>query len=141
MRIAMKHVVLTMLLCLTTAVPVVAQEWALDGYDVVSYTRSGHPAPGRSDISTMWKGRQWHFASEENRARFESDPRSYVPGFGGLCPVSLSEGRRREGDPRHFVIIGKRLYLMRSQDAEREIMSAPRAILMRAKKNWVKLRP
>lgn len=137
----MKHLALALLLCLTSVFPAGAEDWALGGYDAVSYMRGGHPQPGRGDIATMWKGRRWHFASEENRARFEADPRAYAPGFGGLCPVSLSEGRREDGDPRHFVVIGKRLYLMRSEAAERLIMSAPRDILMKAKKSWVRLRP
>ncbi|MDP5305929.1 YHS domain-containing (seleno)protein [Paracoccus spongiarum] len=136
----MKNIVLALLLSLVAVVPAVADDWALDGYDVVSYLRGGQPVPGRSDIATMWKGRQWHFATEENRARFEADPRAYMPGFGGLCPVSLSMGRAQEGDPRHFVIIGKRLYLLRSQLAEQQIMAAPRDVLMRAKRTWIKLR-
>lgn len=130
-----------LMLCLAAASPSLAEDWALGGYDAVSYLRGGQPEPGRRDLATSWKGQQWHFASEENRARFEADPRAYVPGFNGLCPVALSEGRRVPGDPRHFVIIGKRVYLMRSESAERRIMSAPREILMKAKRSWAKLRP
>lgn len=137
----MRHLALVLLCCLTPALPALAEDWALGGYDAVSYLRSGNPKPGRGDIATMWKGRQWHFASEENRARFEADPRAYAPGFDGLCPVALSEGRRMAGDPRHFVIIGKRLYLVRSEAAELAIRSAPRDILMQAKKSWARLRP
>lgn len=137
----MKHIALTLMLCLTAGIPAAADQWALGGYDVVSYLRSGNPKPGRSDIATMWQGRQWHFASEENRQRFEADPRTYVPGFGGLCPVSLADGQRQQGDPRHFVVVGKRLYLLRSEAAERRFMAEPRDILMRAKQAWAALRP
>lgn len=137
----MKTVLIAVLLSvLSLPLASAAQEWALGGYDVVSYLRDGRPQPGRSDISTTWKGQQWHFRNEENRARFEADPRAYAPGFGGLCAVALAEGRREEGDPRHFVVIGSRLYLLHSAGAERRIMSAPREILMQAKQGWARLK-
>lgn len=65
-----------LLLCPLAAV---AQDWALEGYDPVGYVAQGRPVPGRSDIATMWKGKIWHFASEDNRARFEADPQGYAP--------------------------------------------------------------
>lgn len=136
----MKALVLSLLVLLAPAFPAVAEDWALGGYDAVAYGRLGKPVPGRSDIATMWKGEIWHFANEENRARFESDPRAYAPGFKGLCPVSLSEGRMEKGDPRHFIIIGNRLYLLRSERAERQIARTPRDVLMKAKENWARLR-
>lgn len=136
----MKHLILSFMLLLCPAIPAAAEDWALGGYDAVAYGRSGQPVPGRNNIATMWKGEIWHFATEDNRARFEADPRAYAPGFAGLCPVSLSEGRQEKGDPRHFAIIGKRLYLLRSESAERQIIRAPRKILMKAKESWSKLR-
>ncbi|MCF3972561.1 YHS domain-containing (seleno)protein [Paracoccus salsus] len=136
----MKSVLLSLMILAAPAFPAAAQDWALGGYDAVAYERSGRPVPGRSEIVTMWKGKLWHFASEENRARFESDPRIFAPGFNGFCPVSLSEGKRVQGDPRHFVIIGKRLYVVRSAAAERQFMQAPREILMKAKQSWARLR-
>ncbi|MFV0386266.1 YHS domain-containing (seleno)protein [Paracoccus sp. (in: a-proteobacteria)] len=131
----MKPLILSILVLLSQILSAGAQEWALDGYDPLGYA-SGRAVPGRSDIATMWKGKLWHFASEENRSRFEADPRAYAPGFGGLCPVALSRGERVAGDPQHFVIIGNRLYLLRSDAAEREMMQDPRKILMEARKVW-----
>jgi YHS domain-containing protein len=118
------------------ALPAVAQDWALGGYDPVSYFQTHQPRAGRSEISTMWRGEIWHFATEENRSRFEADPRSYTPVFGGLCPVALSEGRMKAGDPRYFVMIGKRLYLLSSSAAEERLMAEPRKILTQARAVW-----
>lgn len=129
---------LASLLMLSPALPACADDWAMGGFDAVSFAQSSQPLPGRSDIATMWKGELWHFASEENRARFEADPRSYAPAFGGLCPVALSQGRRLPGDPRHFVIIGDKLYLLRSDRAERRFKAEHRAILARAGEIWAK---
>ena len=117
-----------------------AQEWALGGYDAVGFAQQGRPIPGRSDITTLWRGKVWHFATEENRARFEANPRAFVPGFGGLCPVSLAEGKRVPGDPQHVVVIGDTLYLLRSGHDERRLREAPRQVLGRAAEMWAQLR-
>jgi len=129
---------LATLLMLSPALPVCADDWAIGGFDAVSFAQSAQPLPGRGDISTMWKGELWHFASEENRARFEADPRSFAPVFGGLCPVALAEGQRVPGDPRHFVIIGTKLYLLRSDQDERRFKAEPRPILSRAYEVWTR---
>ncbi|MDB6176448.1 YHS domain-containing (seleno)protein [Paracoccus sp. Z330] len=136
----MKHLAFPFLLSLSTTLPAAAEDWAVGGYDVVAYSDRGHPIAGRRDIATMWHGKLWYFANEENRARFESDPRGYAPAFGGLCPVSLAEGRREAGDPDHFMVIGSRLYLMRSGVAERRIKTEPRSILSKAQKSWSGMR-
>ena len=112
----------------------------MSGFDPVSYFNAGNAVPGQPDIVTRWRGKSWHFASEENRQKFEANPRAYAPGFGGFCPVSLAEGRRVQGDPRHFVMIGQRIYLLRSSDAARELMQDPRKIMMRAREAWAKTR-
>lgn len=132
----MKKLLLSLILTSAPVLPVMAQDWAIDGFDAVGFLESGRPVPGRGDISTLWKGQVWHFATEENRNRFEADPRSFAPAFGGLCPVALAEGRRVAGDPRHFLIIGDRLYLVGSNRAARKLQQAPRDILARAQKSW-----
>lgn len=131
----------TLLLFLLAAAPLsaLAQGWALGGMDVVAYRTQGAAVAGRSDIVTTWSGQNWHFTSEENRAAFEANPREYAPGFGGLCPVSLSEGAPEHGDPHVFAIIGERLYLFRSAQARQQMMSNPRGVLMRAKEAFVAL--
>lgn len=117
-----------------------AQDWALEGYDPVGYVRQGQPVPGRNDIATMWKGRIWHFASEENRARFEADPRRYAPGLGGNCPVSLSEGRREAGDPQYFIVMNGRLYVMRSANALQQMQKNGSELLNVAQQRWRAMR-
>lgn len=113
-----------------------AQDWALQGYDAVSYKDQGQAVPGRPDIHTMWKGNLWLFSNDQHRLTFESNPRAYVPGFGGLCPVALSDGREEKGDPRFFVVVGERLYLTRSDSARRAMMTDPRDILNNARRHF-----
>lgn len=131
----------TLLLSLLFAVPLpaLAQGWALGGMDPVAYRTQGAAVAGRSDLVTAWAGQNWHFVSEENRAAFEANPREYAPGLGGLCPVSLAEGRPQPGDPRIFAIIGERLYLIRSAEARQQLLADPRGVLMKAKEAFVAL--
>ena len=136
---SMKHLILSSLLTFVPVLPATAQDWALEGYDAVAYA-NGRAMPGRSEIATMWRGQLWHFASEANRDRFEANPNAYAPAFGGLCPVSLLEGRKVAGDPRHFAIVGKQLYLLRSDSAEQRLWKAPRQVLRDAKQAFVTLR-
>lgn len=118
-----------------------AQDWALEGIDPVAYARSGEAVPGRSDLVTMWHGLAWHFANEENRAAFESNPREFAPGLSGLCVVALSEGRAEPGNPRHFVVIGERTYLVRTEQARQRLANEPKKILMSAKATWARMNP
>ena len=132
----MKTLFLSLILLSASVLPAAAQDWAIDGFDAVGFVESGRPVPGRGDISTQWKGQVWHFATEEIRSRFESDPRSFAPAFGGLCPVALAEGRRVQGDPHHFMIIGNRLYLVGSSRAANKLQQQPGDILARAQERW-----
>lgn len=132
----MKTLILSLALISVPVLPALAQDWAIDGFDAVGFVQSGKPLPGRGDIATMWKGKLWHFATEENRSRFESDPRSFAPAFGGLCPVALAQGRRVQGDPHHFVVIGDRLYLPGSDGSARTLRQEAQGILTKAQENW-----
>ena len=116
-----------------------AQDWALQGYDPVTFRRQGVAVPGRAEINLMWKSRLWLFASEQNRLEFEANPRAFAPGFGGLCPVSLSEGIQQEGDPKFFAVVGERLYLTRSDAARRALIAAPRQVLTEARRVFATL--
>lgn len=129
------------LLCCIAPVQSYAQDWALEGIDPVSYLADGAAIPGRGDIVTMWHGLAWHFASEENRAEFEANPREFAPGLNGLCVVALSEGRAEPGNPRYFVVIGQRTYLTRSPAARDRLAENPQLVLMEAKAHWAKSHP
>lgn len=118
-----------------------AQDWALEGIDPVAYAREGRAIAGYNDIATRWNGESWHFVSEENRAIFESNPRAFAPGLSGLCVVALSEGRVEPGNPRHFVIIGQRTYLTRTEKSRQRLQQDPRNVLMQAKAIWTRMNP
>lgn len=114
--------------------PSFAQDWALQGYDAVGYLNDNRAEPGRAEIHTKWKGQMWLFISEDHRNLFEGNPHAYAPGFDGLCPVSLAQGRQEAGDPRYFAVIGERLYLLRSNADLQALIADPRSILSQARK-------
>ena len=128
-------------LLLTLPLSAFAGDWALGGFDPVAYVTQERAVPGRGDIVTTWRGREYHFSSEANRALFEANPRAYTPGFDGLCVVALTEGRSEPGDPRQFVTIGQRVYFVGSEGRRAELLSHPRDTLMKAKGMFLKLKP
>src|SRR5690606_6525044 len=138
---AMIRPILASLFLFLPANATMAEDWALDGMDPVSYGMENAAVPGRNDLVTVWRGQAWHFASEHNRNLFEANPKAYAPGLGGLCVVALSEGRSEPGNPRYFVVIGQRTYLVRSERARERLLADPQGILMRAKAVWVRLNP
>lgn len=128
-------------LCLLTALTPAAAlaDDALGGMDVVSLRDAGRVAQGGDDITTHWRGHEWHFANEANRATFEADPRAYAPGFGGACPVALANGERRPGQPDLFVVVGDTLYLASSPQARAALESDPAPVISAAKAQWKRL--
>ena len=83
---------------------------ALGGYDPVSYFGEG-PIVGNSQISSQNENVTYYFASEDNKAKFESDPQQYIPQYGGFCAVAVSEGKLVPVDPQTYKITDNKLYL------------------------------
>ncbi len=83
---------------------------AAKGYDVVAYF-SDAATPGDPAITATHEGATYYFTSEENKARFESDPARYAPAFGGWCAYAMSESKLFDVDPRSFKIVDGRLML------------------------------
>jgi len=105
---------------------------ALMGYDSVAYFHQNEALPGAGNIALRWRGLVWHFASPENRAAFEANPRAFVPQFGGLCPEALMRGEAVQGDPRHWTIRDGKLYFSQSAEALRRFTAEADRILPEA---------
>ena len=126
-------------LAAVTCAPMAAvADQALGGMDVVSLRDSGRTIGGDGSISTHWKGRDWIFANEANRAAFEANPRAYAPGFGGNCPVKLSEGQKQPGRPDLAIVVSGTLYLTSTAGARDRLANDP-AIIAVAAEQWKRL--
>ena len=60
-----------------------AQGIAIDGYDTVAYFTLEKPVMGDEKFSHQHNGATWLFSSEEHLNLFKSDPKKYMPQYGG----------------------------------------------------------
>jgi YHS domain-containing protein len=84
---------------------------AINGIDPLGYFQESAPVPGSAQWSLMWMGATWHFASEANRAAFETDPDRFAPKYGGYCAYAVSKGATAPTDPEAWTIHEDRLFL------------------------------
>lgn len=85
---------------------------ALDGYDPVSYFKSGKGVKGKSSITAESEGVTYRFSTQANKELFLRSPSSYKPQYGGWCAYAMgAEGEKVEVDPETFKIIDGKLYL------------------------------
>jgi YHS domain-containing protein len=85
---------------------------ALQGYDPVSYFKTGKPTKGKSSITTTYDGVVYNFSSEATVAIFLKNPSAYEPQFGGWCAFAMGDsGEKVAVNPETFKIIDGKLYL------------------------------
>ncbi len=112
---------------------------ALAGYDPVSYFTDGKPAQGDPKIEATYNGALYHFASQEHRASFESDPTKYLPAYGGYCGYAASIGKVRPIDPKLWSIVDGQLILQHSKGAVELWQKAVAANKTKADAYWPRL--
>ncbi len=88
---------------------------AINGYDPVAYFTEGKPVMGKPENSLVWKGAAWRFASAENMAAFEANPRAYAPQYGGYCAYSMALGQTETTEPDAWRIHEGKLYLIHNR--------------------------
>lgn len=109
---------------------------AVGGYDPVAYFRERKPVAGRSDITWSWNGATWRFASAENRETFKQKPEAYAPAYGGYCAWAVAQGYTAKGDPRHWKIVGGKLYLNYDARVQTDWEKDIPGNISKAEKNW-----
>lgn len=111
-------------------------EGAIRGYDPVAYHLQEAPVRGDPAIFHDWNGARWHFASEENRARFIGDPARYAPAYGGFCAYGTSQGYKVGTDPAAFAIVDGRLYLNYNRAVQRTWNQDRPGYIAKADRQW-----
>ena len=109
---------------------------AVGGYDPVAYFREGKPVPGRSEVSWQWRGANWRFATEANRATFMAKPEAFAPQYGGYCAWAVSQGYTAKGDPAYWKIVGGKLYLNYDARVQATWENDIPGHIAKADKNW-----
>ena len=112
---------------------------ALDGYDAVTYFKTGQPAKGSALHTVAWNGATWHFASAENKAAFEAGPQAYAPQYGGYCAWAVSEGDTAKGDPGIWRIVDGKLYLNYNASVQKSWERNIPGHIAKGDKNWPKV--
>ncbi len=112
---------------------------ALDGNDAVAYFKSGKPIKGQAQHSVSWNGATWHFASAENKAAFEANPRSFAPQYGGYCAWAVSEGYTAKGDPGVWRIVDGKLYLNYNTSVQADWAKGLPGRIAKGDRNWPKV--
>ena len=109
---------------------------AIEGFDPVAYFTDARPEIGVEAYEADGQGAVWRFRNEGNRASFLAHPEVYGPQFGGYDPVDIARGVTVAGNPRFWLISGRRLYLF-GREQTRDAFSADAARLLReASQRW-----
>lgn len=112
---------------------------AIDGTDAVAYFTESKPVAGDPAITYDWMGATWRFASEANKAAFESNPAEYAPQFGGYCAWAVSQGYTASSTPKAWSIVDGKLYLNYSKRIQRRWEKDIPTHISQGTENWPKV--
>lgn len=81
------------------------------GYDLVAYFKN-RPTKGEKNFTTAYNGVKYKFSSKENLTTFKSNPKKYLPQYGGYCAYAIAVKQDKVSiDPETFQIKNGKLYL------------------------------
>ncbi len=107
-------------LALAASPPVFSTDgMAIHGYDPVGYFDQGKAVDGTDAHMLKWMGAMWRFASAQNMASFEADPRAFAPQYGGYCAFAMAQGAIATTVPKAWTIHDGKLYLNYSKSVRR----------------------
>jgi len=112
---------------------------AIKGHDPVAYFVLGAATKGDPQITAIFGGATYRFASAENKAVFDNDPAKYAPQFGGFCAWAVSQGYTASIDPNAFQIVDGRLLLQYSFGVRKDFSKDTQGNLKKADANWPSL--
>src|SRR5215471_2765107 len=92
---------------------------ALHGFDPVAYFTQHKAVKGDAQLTAVYKGVTYEFASKEDQAAFQASPEKYVPQYGGFCAFATSVGVKADIDPHEFAIHDGKLYVNNSDRAQK----------------------
>ena len=114
----------------------IVEGYAVHGYDVVAYFTEGKPVLGNDRFTATFDGATYRFASAEHRDAFVASPAKYAPQFGGFCAFGTAMGRKFDGDPTAWAIVGDKLYLNLNRDVQAKWRENVPGFLKGANNNW-----
>jgi hypothetical protein len=112
---------------------------AIEGFDPVAYFTDARPELGLADFEASEAGAVWRFRNESDRASFVAHPDIYGPQYGGYDPIDLARGVTVAGNPRFWLISGRRLYLFGREQTRDSFAADPSRVLRSADLRWPEL--
>lgn len=114
-----------------------------NGYDVVAYF-SNKAVKGRKKLSYTYDNVAFHFSSKENLNTFKSNPKKYVPQYGGYCAYAIGVKGEKVGiNPKTFEIRDGKLYLFYNSWGTNTLKlwldENPEELKEKADKNWLSI--
>ncbi len=84
----------------------------LDGYDPLTFFEGDAPRRGQFECKTKMHGKTYLFLNAENRGRFQRNPASFLPQFGGFCAFACGlYGGLVPGSTEFRRVLSGKLYL------------------------------
>ena len=112
---------------------------AAHGFDAVAYFTDGKAEVGSDSYAVAHAGGTYRFMSKAHLDQFKSDPDKYVPAYGGFCAYGAALGKKFDGDPRYWKIVGGKLYLNLNGDIQAEWSKDIPGNIAKADKNWARI--
>ncbi|MEM9704757.1 MAG: YHS domain-containing (seleno)protein [Pseudomonadota bacterium] len=109
---------------------------AMEGFDPVGFFTEGKAMRGAAEITTVYRGARFQFATAENRDRFLKNPERYLPAFGGYCTYTIAEGALTPASPLHWTIHGDRLFFTRSAAANEAFRRERKEVIEAGDRFW-----
>lgn len=113
---------------------------AVGGYDVVSYHEETGPLRGSGFHVAKHEGVVYLFASEENKATFETNPSKYLPAYNGFCAYGVALGKKFHTDPTVYEIVDGTLYLNLDSGIQEKWSEDVSGNIAKADTNWKSLK-
>ena len=112
----------------------------LHGIDPVSMFDGAAPQIGDAVHVSEHDGVDYYFASAETRDRFDANPESFLPQFGGFCAFGVYVGKKLDGDVRYADIADGKLYLFVNAAIFEKYLEDKDAVITGAFDKWPGIR-
>ncbi|GAB4248640.1 MAG: YHS domain-containing (seleno)protein [Ekhidna sp.] len=114
---------------------------ALQGYSPVSYLDLGIAQKGLKQYKSEHEKVVYYFTSEEQKKAFDSNPKKYLPQYGGYCAFGVYAGAKFRPDPNKFIVKDGKyfLYLYNLELDAQQLWLAEKdhyALVKKADQNW-----
>ncbi len=118
---------------------------ALQGYSPVSYLDLNLAQRGSKSHKSTYEGIVYYFTSDTQKSTFDSNPKKYLPQYGGYCAFGTYAGAKFRVDPNKFLVMNNKYYLFLNNvelDAKQLWLKEKndQKLISTANNNWKKLK-